>query len=110
MQVNMASYFFVGMFFVTAVPHFVNGIIGKFFQTPFAKPSGKGLSSLTVNFSGASLIVWSPMRSCCSLDSLIFDRFSAPGRSQLGYSSPALCWGGISVRFTEAILRSGSHM
>jgi len=32
-----------------AVPHFVNGISGRAFQTPFAKPPGKGLSSSTVN-------------------------------------------------------------
>jgi hypothetical protein len=49
MQVNMVSYFFGGVFLVNAVPHFVNGIMGKCFQTPFAKPPGKGLSSSTVN-------------------------------------------------------------
>jgi hypothetical protein len=31
------------------VPHFVSGIMGEPFQSPFAKPSGKGLSSSTVN-------------------------------------------------------------
>ena len=43
------SYFFGGLFLTNAVPHFVSGIMGKPFQTPFAKPSGKGLSSSTVN-------------------------------------------------------------
>lgn len=44
----MAS-FLAGMFLANAVPHFVHGISGDRFPTPFAKPSGKGLSSPTVN-------------------------------------------------------------
>ena len=43
------AYFFGGAFLANAVPHFVNGISGRPFQTPFAKPPGKGLSSSTVN-------------------------------------------------------------
>jgi hypothetical protein len=31
------------------VPHFVSGMMGRPFQTPFAKPPGQGLSSSTVN-------------------------------------------------------------
>jgi len=31
------------------VPHYVSGVTGKPFQSPFAKPSGQGLSSSTVN-------------------------------------------------------------
>jgi hypothetical protein len=31
------------------VPHIVNGISGRAFQSPFAKPPGQGLSSSTVN-------------------------------------------------------------
>jgi hypothetical protein len=45
----LVSYFFAGAFAVNAVPHFVSGIMGRPFQTPFAKPSGEGLSSSTVN-------------------------------------------------------------
>ena len=43
------SYFFGGAFLTNAVPHFVTGLMGRPFQTPFAKPPGKGLSSSTVN-------------------------------------------------------------
>jgi hypothetical protein len=46
---HLVSYFFGGVFLANAVPHFVSGIMGKPFQTPFAKPPGKGLSSSTVN-------------------------------------------------------------
>ena len=46
---HLVSYFFGGLFLANAVPHFVSGVMGKAFQTPFAKPPGKGLSSSTVN-------------------------------------------------------------
>ena len=43
------SYFFGGAFLANALPHLANGITGHAFQTPFANPSGIGLSSSTVN-------------------------------------------------------------
>lgn len=43
------SYFFGGAFLANALPHLMNGISGRSFQSPFAKPPGKGLSSPTVN-------------------------------------------------------------
>ncbi|ADV81271.1 hypothetical protein [Terriglobus saanensis] len=43
------SYFFGGMFLANAVPHCVSGLTGHPFQTPFATPSGEGLSTSTVN-------------------------------------------------------------
>ena len=41
--------FFGGVFLINAVPHLVSGVMGRPFQSPFAKPPGKGLSSATVN-------------------------------------------------------------
>jgi hypothetical protein len=41
--------FFAGAFLANFVPHFVHGISGDRFPTPFAHPPGKGLSSPTVN-------------------------------------------------------------
>ena len=46
------SYFFGGAFLSNAIPHFVSGVMGRPFQSPFAKPPGQGLSSSTVN------VVW----------------------------------------------------
>ncbi len=46
---HLVSYFFGGCFLSNAVPHFVSGVMGRAFQSPFAKPSGQGLSSSTVN-------------------------------------------------------------
>ena len=45
----LVSYFFGGIFAANAIPHFVSGMMGRSFQTPFATPPGKGLSSATVN-------------------------------------------------------------
>ena len=41
--------FFAGVFLTNAVPHFVNGISGNGFPTPFATPPGQGLSSPLTN-------------------------------------------------------------
>ncbi len=41
--------FFAGMFLANFVPHYVYGICGDRFPTPFSKPPGKGLSSPTIN-------------------------------------------------------------
>ena len=43
------AYVFGGAFLVNAVPHFVSGVTGRAFQTPFAKSPGQGPSSSTVN-------------------------------------------------------------
>ncbi len=45
----LLAYFFGGAFLANAVPHLVSGMMGRPFQSPFAKPSGEGLSSSTVN-------------------------------------------------------------
>ena len=41
--------FFAGMFLANCVPHFVMGVTGTPFPSPFSNPPGKGLSSPTVN-------------------------------------------------------------
>ena len=45
----LLSYFFGGAFLANAIPHAVSGMMGRPFQSPFAKPPGEGLSSSTVN-------------------------------------------------------------
>jgi hypothetical protein len=46
---HSAAYLFGGVFLTNAVPHFVSGMMGRPFQSPFANPPGEGLSSSTVN-------------------------------------------------------------
>jgi len=50
---HYVSCFFAGAFLANFVPHFVHGISGDRFPTPFSKPPGKGLSSPMVN------VLWS---------------------------------------------------
>lgn len=46
---DLMAYFFGGAFLANAIPHLVNGVMGRPFQSPFAKPRGQGLSSSSVN-------------------------------------------------------------
>ncbi|HIE16900.1 MAG TPA: hypothetical protein EYP71_01735 [Dehalococcoidia bacterium] len=43
------AYFVAGVFLANGVPHFVNGISGRRFQSPFASPPTVGESSAIVN-------------------------------------------------------------
>lgn len=47
------AYFAGGMFLVNAVPHFVHGVSGKPFQSPFARPRRIAQSSSVVNMAWA---------------------------------------------------------
>jgi hypothetical protein len=46
---HYVAYFFGGAFLINALPHFVNGVSGNPFPSPFASPPGQGLSSPLVN-------------------------------------------------------------
>jgi hypothetical protein len=46
---NYVACFFAGMFIANFVPHFIHGVSGDPFPSPFSNPPGKGLSSPTVN-------------------------------------------------------------
>ena len=64
---NMILLFFAGLISSNGIPHFFNGISGKRFHSPFAKPFVKGLSSPLLNviwglinfFVAVVLIIWS---------------------------------------------------
>lgn len=43
------AYFFVGVLLANGIPHFINGITGKRFQSPFSWPPGVGESSAVAN-------------------------------------------------------------
>src|SRR5687767_7168658 len=51
--------FFGGVFVANFIPHFVNGVSGQAFPSPFADPPGQGLSAPDVNvcWALASLVV-----------------------------------------------------
>ncbi len=59
------AYFFAGAFLVNGVPHFVEGMTGRRFQSPFASPPGVGESSPVVNviwglanFAAGCALIW----------------------------------------------------
>jgi len=43
------AYFFAGFFLANGVPHFVQGVSGKKFPSPFSSPPGRGESPPPVN-------------------------------------------------------------
>ncbi|MCL2716106.1 MAG: hypothetical protein FWD68_16440 [Alphaproteobacteria bacterium] len=47
--IALLCWFLAGAFLANAVPHFVSGVMGRPFQSPFARPPGEGLSSSVVN-------------------------------------------------------------
>lgn len=51
--------FFAGAFLCNAIPHFVSGVTGHPFPSPFATPPGEGLSSPIMNvlWGGINLII-----------------------------------------------------
>src|SRR5688572_17119796 len=63
------AHFFAGALVANGIPHFVNGISGRRFISPFGKPPGRGESSAVSNvlWGGANLLVglailwWLPM-------------------------------------------------
>lgn len=46
---HWVAYFFAGVFSANFVPHFVSGVLGRTFPTPFASPPFRGPSSSPVN-------------------------------------------------------------
>jgi hypothetical protein len=46
---DVAAYFFGGAFLANFTPHFIAGVSGRPFYSPFAKPPFRGLSSPFVN-------------------------------------------------------------
>ncbi len=46
---HLLAFFFAGAFSANFVPHFVSGVLGRTFPTPFASPAFRGRSSAAVN-------------------------------------------------------------
>ncbi len=89
--------FFSGAFFANVVPHFVKGICGDKFPTPFAKPPGQGLSSPTVN------IVWALFNIIIGF--LLFKRSGITADNTLSliifFAGIVLLSVGLSIRFAS---------
>jgi len=83
---NYLACFGSGLFLANAVPHFVNGVSGDRFPTPFARPPGKGLSSPTVN------VVWALVNIIAG-----YALFRAGRVSSVNTSALAIFFAGIAV-------------
>jgi len=75
---NYIASFLAGMFIANVVPHFVHGISGDRFPTPFAHPPGKGLSSPTTN------VVWALVNLIVGYVLFRVGKVSSGGNSALG--------------------------
>lgn len=69
--------FLGGAFVANFVPHFVHGISGEEFPTPFANPPGRGLSPPFVN------VLWALANIVVGYLLLKYGRFSLPNRMAL---------------------------
>jgi hypothetical protein len=79
---HLLSYVFGGALLANAVPHFVSGMMGRPFQSPFATPRGEGLSSSRVNLLwGFANLVLCYLLVCRVGD---FDLRSTPDAAALG--------------------------
>ena len=73
------AYFFAGGFLANGVPHFIHGISGKDFRTPFSRPMITGVSSPLLD------VVWGFANFLIGY-ALVF----GVGKFQLGFSLDAL--------------------
>ena len=94
---NYVACFFAGVFLANVVPHFVHGISGDRFPTPFARPPGKGLSSPTVN------VVWALFNLCVGYELFGVGKVSSENGLALivffaGVAAISLI---LSIRFAE---------
>ncbi len=96
------AYFFAGGFLVNGIPHFIHGISGKKFRTPFSKPMTTGTSSPILN------IIWGFINFLIGY-ALVF----GVGKFQLGFTLDTLMLilGGIimSVALSLILTRLQEH-
>jgi len=89
------AYFFAGGFLVNGIPHFIHGISGKKFRTPFSRPMTTGESSPLLN------VIWGIINFLIGY-ALVF----GVGQFQLGFTSDTLMLilGGIVMSVVLALI------
>ena len=88
------AYFFSGVFFINGLPHFLQGVSGNPFQSPFASPPGVGESSPLVN------VLWGTFNFVVGYSLLDYVGFF-----EIGMNSATAYWfvGGFSMASILAI-------
>ena len=79
MFLHAVACFIAGLFLCNAVPHFVSGVMGRPFPSPFSKPPGVGLSSPMVN------VLWGWSNGVVGVGLVLLGRF------ELGWNAGAGC-------------------
>ena len=89
------AYFFAGGFLSNGIPHFIHGISGKKFRTPFSRPMTTGESSPVLN------VIWGMVNFLIGY-ALVF----GVGQFELGFSLAALMLilGGIVMSVVLALI------
>ncbi len=88
------AYFFSGAFIVNGLPHFLQGISGNPFQSPFASPPGVGESSPLVN------VLWGTFNFAVGYALLSYAGLFQPGSN---FATASWTVGGLSMAITLAI-------
>lgn len=65
---HCATAFFAAIFFTNALPHFISGVLGMPFPSPFAEPPGIGLSTPVEN------IIWAIINFCVAYALVYFGK------------------------------------
>ncbi len=98
------AYFFAGVLLVNGLPHFVSGISGQAFPSPFARPPGIGKSSPVIN------VLWGSVNFITGYALLAYN-----GRFEVGLNLPSVAClsGGLSIALILAVhfgrVRSGKN-
>jgi hypothetical protein len=96
--------FIAGLLLANGVPHFVQGICGHPFQTPFARPPGVGESPPIVN------VVWGFANLACGA---VLLRFFGPRGASAFFGWAAVAVGSFAIAIMLAIhfgkVRAGRH-
>src|SRR5437879_3574579 len=108
---HYVAYFFGGAFLANFVPHFVAGVSGSPFQSPFASPPGEGLSSATVNVAWGSFNLFIAYLLLLRVGKFDLKRWSHVGVFAAGFVLMALMAARALARVSPAmtfIYRSGA--
>jgi hypothetical protein len=91
----LLAYFFAGGFLANGVPHFIHGVSGKKFRTPFSRPMTTGESSPVLN------VIWGVINFLIG-----YALVSGVGQFQLGFSLDTLMFilGGIVMSVALALI------
>lgn len=99
---DIAALFFGGAFLANFAPHFVAGVSGRWFQTPFATPPFRGLSSPVVN------LLWSLLNLALAYALLVVvGSFELRHLAHVGTTGAGFALASVAIASRVAKLQSG---